>query len=241
MLDLGTILKSGRLRKGMSQITLARKLGVNSSSISRWEKNQQVIAGDTLIEAAKILDITQELFPEYDINLSDGTPLNNNNVYNIVRSLQYKISSLEEKVNATSMEKKFKIIVAEEDLDIQIAIQEAMFHLPTRYHIVHIYDEKEIIEFLQRSSDVSLIIISLVSQKINGRKIFNSLQKMNTTKVPIVLITNRQTDKKNINTGIVGYVDQQPSTEAFLDVFAKIDFEWPAFINKQNEEDDSVN
>ena len=111
MLDLGTILKSGRLRKGMSQITLARKLGVNSSSISRWEKNQQVIAGDTLIEAAKILDITQELFPEYDINLSDGTPLNNSNVYNIVRSLQYKITALEEKVNSTSMEKKFKIKV----------------------------------------------------------------------------------------------------------------------------------
>ena len=126
-------------------------------------------------------------------------------------------------------------------MDVQISIQEAMFHLPTRYHVVHIYDEKEIIEFLQRSTDVSLIIISLVSQKINGRKIFNSLQKMNTTKVPIVLITNRQTDKKNVNTGIVGYVDQLPNTEAFLDVFAKIDFEWPAFVSKHNEEDDSAN
>ncbi|BBM88231.1 helix-turn-helix domain-containing protein [Candidatus Uabimicrobium amorphum] len=235
MLDLGAILKSGRLRMGMSQITLARKLGVNSSSISRWEKNQQVIAGDTLIEAAKILNITQELFPEYDINRSDGTPLTNNNVYNIVRSLQYKITALEEKMTASNTANKFKVIVAEDNLDVQISIQEAMFHLPTRYHIVHIYNEKEIIEFLQRSCDVSLIIISLTSEKINGRKIFNSLQKTNTTKVPIVLITDRKADK-NINTGIVGYVDQLANTEAFLDVFAKIDFEWPAFVNKQNED-----
>ncbi|WP_372371103.1 helix-turn-helix domain-containing protein [Candidatus Uabimicrobium sp. HlEnr_7] len=241
MLDLGSILKSGRLRKGMSQITLARKLGVNSSSISRWEKNQQIIAGDTLIEAAKILGIIQELFPDYQMNTADSTLLKNDNVYNVVKNLEQKITNIEKKIATNESRKKSKIVVVEDNHDVQISIQEAIFCLPTRYHIVHMYEKEEIFGLLKNSSDVSLVVISLVSEKINGRKIFDSLQKSDFTKVPIVLITNREMDKKNLNTGLVGYVNQISSYRAFLDVFEKIDLAWPLCKNNESKEYASYN
>ena len=51
-------LRSSRQDKGISQDYLAAKLGVSSSTISRWESNGKFPSIDKLFEYASLLDIT---------------------------------------------------------------------------------------------------------------------------------------------------------------------------------------
>ena len=51
-------LRSSRQDKGISQDYLAAKLGVSSSTISRWESKGKIPSIDKLFEYASLLDIT---------------------------------------------------------------------------------------------------------------------------------------------------------------------------------------
>ena len=52
------ILRENRLRKGLSQEYLAGKLGVSSSTISRWESKGNFPSTDKLFEYASFLDLS---------------------------------------------------------------------------------------------------------------------------------------------------------------------------------------
>ena len=52
------LLRATRLKNGISQDYLAVKLGVSSSTISRWESNGKFPSIDKLFEYASLLDIT---------------------------------------------------------------------------------------------------------------------------------------------------------------------------------------
>jgi transcriptional regulator with XRE-family HTH domain len=65
---IGKIIHNGRLKLGLSQLELAKRLGVNQSHVSKWENDESVPTGDDLIDIAVILDIVSELFPGYHKN-----------------------------------------------------------------------------------------------------------------------------------------------------------------------------
>ena len=52
------ILRENRLRKGLSQEYLAGKLGVSSSTISRWESKGNFPSMDKFIEYARYLELS---------------------------------------------------------------------------------------------------------------------------------------------------------------------------------------
>ena len=65
-LDIGKIIKEGRQQKRFTQYQLAEMVGVDPSTVSRWENNEKTPSGDTLIKMANLLNIVPELFPGYD-------------------------------------------------------------------------------------------------------------------------------------------------------------------------------
>lgn len=62
-INIGKIIRNGRMRKGISQKELADLMQVRPSLISKWERDLQVPRGDYLIKLANILDIIFDLFP----------------------------------------------------------------------------------------------------------------------------------------------------------------------------------
>jgi len=62
---IGLIIRNGRIKKNLSQKDLAKMVGVNQSHVSKWENDESVPTGDTLLNLADILDIVPELFPGY--------------------------------------------------------------------------------------------------------------------------------------------------------------------------------
>ena len=58
MENLLQILRENRLRKGLSQEYLAGKLGVSSSTISRWESKGNFPSMDKFVEYARYLELS---------------------------------------------------------------------------------------------------------------------------------------------------------------------------------------
>jgi transcriptional regulator with XRE-family HTH domain len=50
-------IKQARLAKGLTQVQLARKVGVDSITISRWERREFAPTGARLLKLAKVLDV----------------------------------------------------------------------------------------------------------------------------------------------------------------------------------------
>lgn len=63
-MNIPEILHLARIKKGLSQEELAKKLNVHKQSISRWERGESAPDGYMLIELSKELDIVSELFPK---------------------------------------------------------------------------------------------------------------------------------------------------------------------------------
>ena len=67
MVDFGNILKTLRLREGMTQAQLAQKLGLTKSVISAYETGLRLPSYDILIHIAKIYSVSTD----YLFGLSD--------------------------------------------------------------------------------------------------------------------------------------------------------------------------
>ena len=57
-MSLGKIISAARKAKGMTQTTLAEKLGVSAEAVSKWENNQYVPAADKLAKLEEILGLS---------------------------------------------------------------------------------------------------------------------------------------------------------------------------------------
>lgn len=64
-------LKYLRKAKGMSQQEIADKIGIDRSSISRWENGDMGATIDKAIDIAKLFDIPIPEFLEKDLSLDD--------------------------------------------------------------------------------------------------------------------------------------------------------------------------
>ena len=60
MRKFSEVLKELRIDKNISIQELSRKVGLGSSSISRWENNQADIKSEQLIVLAKFFDVTTD-------------------------------------------------------------------------------------------------------------------------------------------------------------------------------------
>ncbi len=65
MEKIGEIIKIGRVRKGLSQEELGKKLGISKNSISAWETGAKSPSCPMLFKVADILDLVPDLFPGY--------------------------------------------------------------------------------------------------------------------------------------------------------------------------------
>lgn len=219
-LNIGAILKSGRIQKGLSQTTLAQQLGVNSSSISRWEKNQQIIAGDTLIHAANILGITKQLFPQLDC-------VDNELKKNSLAYLEKKIAEIEEKVQIPSKSKKLQIIIVEKNYDTLLIIQDAILKFQEKYHIITATYQDMLSILLKNCIDTSLIVIDTDGEK--GKNTWqNILKYKHLTKIPKIFITSENLVIPN-NCGLVGYIKKPFVADEFFDITKKINLHWPLY------------
>lgn len=64
-MDIGQIIKLGRIKKGLKQKDIADAMGVSVSLISSWENNTRNPNADEIIKLANMLDVVSELFPGY--------------------------------------------------------------------------------------------------------------------------------------------------------------------------------
>jgi len=70
-MDLGKIIKIGRIKKNITQEKLASILGMNKVSIWAWESNKYSPSGEMLIKVIQVLDIAQDLFPGKESKTED--------------------------------------------------------------------------------------------------------------------------------------------------------------------------
>ena len=61
-IDIGKIIKQGRINKNISQRELAEEYNVTPAAISAWERNKTSPPAQILILLDKKLDIVEELF-----------------------------------------------------------------------------------------------------------------------------------------------------------------------------------
>ncbi len=69
--NIGKIIKQGRIDKNIPQKDLAKELNVTSAALSAWENNRRNPPVQTFILLAKKLDIVGELFGETDKKKKD--------------------------------------------------------------------------------------------------------------------------------------------------------------------------
>jgi transcriptional regulator with XRE-family HTH domain len=66
-MQIGEVIKSRRLKKKLTQDSLAALLGIkDNQTISRWEKNEIVPGGRYLIELMKILKLQRKDFEQIE-------------------------------------------------------------------------------------------------------------------------------------------------------------------------------
>lgn len=61
-MDIGNLIRIGRVKKGWSQDELADKLGVHKQSVFRWESGKAIPDGNTLIKITELLNLYNDLF-----------------------------------------------------------------------------------------------------------------------------------------------------------------------------------
>lgn len=109
-INIGNLIRQGRLKKGLTQHKLAEVLHVDSSSVSRWENNEKIPSGDTLIELVILLELVPELFPGFHkTQPSAEIPAalheqfekvwqDNKKLWQVIRLLEGNLQRLEEKM-----------------------------------------------------------------------------------------------------------------------------------------------
>ncbi len=60
------IIRIARVKKNISQQDIAEELGVARSAVSKWESGLSQPGADSLIKLAYMLDIIQEIFPDFE-------------------------------------------------------------------------------------------------------------------------------------------------------------------------------
>lgn len=121
-MNLGHIIRVGRVRKNLEQRQLAEMLGVAQSAVSSWESGKSIPSGDILIKLARDLDIVEELFPGYGKIVHTPTPAEDSSkvdtrtrqeIQDIVRkeleSFKKKISVIPDALSAATMETISKV------------------------------------------------------------------------------------------------------------------------------------
>ncbi len=68
MTNLGNIIKSLRLQKNWSQDDLAKRIGVKKSSVSAYENDLRLPSYETLIEIARVFDVSTDYLLEIENN-----------------------------------------------------------------------------------------------------------------------------------------------------------------------------
>lgn len=92
----GVRLKELRKNKGLTQIQLAEKVGVNQSTFANWESGRRVPLFRTVIELAKLLGASLDyLFGLDDGSAKDGT----SSIVNKLREKEWEFRELERNVS----------------------------------------------------------------------------------------------------------------------------------------------
>ena len=111
-IDIGKLIREGRRKKGLTQHKLAEILKVDTSSVSRWENNEKIPSGDTLINLAILLNLVSDLFPDYNKTQQQASEASvvrkeelervwedNKKLWQVIRCLEVSLQQLEKRVN----------------------------------------------------------------------------------------------------------------------------------------------
>lgn len=108
--NIGEAILIGRVRKGWSQIDLAKKLGLTSAAVSNWEKNKTTPPGDMLVYLIDLLNLHPLLFPTLPVEVREPVatyPQREEESQSLpTDSLQKEIETLQERV--AKMEREIK-------------------------------------------------------------------------------------------------------------------------------------
>ena len=90
--NLGALISKTRKEKNLSKEELAQKLGVNSSTISKWEKNIVKPSFSNLILLTKVLDLSfDELILGHEINKTNKKKSDEELTDLLKRNAKYKV------------------------------------------------------------------------------------------------------------------------------------------------------
>lgn len=92
MVDFGSILKTQRLSKNMTQAQLALKLGLTKSVISAYETGLRLPSYDILIHIARIFNVSTDFLlgveNKQSIDLSGLSPEETDALLNLIRAMK---------------------------------------------------------------------------------------------------------------------------------------------------------
>lgn len=92
MVDFGNILKTQRLKKGMTQIQLAQRLGMTKSVISAYETGLRLPSYDILIHIAKLFNVSTDFLlgveSRQDIDFSGLSQEEIDALMNLIRAMK---------------------------------------------------------------------------------------------------------------------------------------------------------
>lgn len=92
MVDFGNILKTQRLRKGMTQAQLAQRLGVTKSVISAYETGIRLPSYDILIHIAKLFNVSTDFLlgveNKQDVDLSGLSQEEIDALMNLIKAMK---------------------------------------------------------------------------------------------------------------------------------------------------------
>lgn len=70
-MDIGKTINIGLRKKGLSQVKLAKALGVSPPTVANWISNKRKPDAEKLLQIINLLDLVPEFFPEYKEDTSD--------------------------------------------------------------------------------------------------------------------------------------------------------------------------
>ncbi len=92
MVDFGSILKTQRLSKNMTQAQLAQKLGITKSVISAYETGLRLPSYDVLIHIARIFNVSTDFLlgmeNKQSIDLSGLSQEETDALLNLIRAMK---------------------------------------------------------------------------------------------------------------------------------------------------------